>query len=226
MDRTTTMPKSGRKYLPAAGHDIFLPFYDLITRLLGADSARAALLDQAGLRPGQRVLDVGCGTGSLVVLVEKLHPEVEAVGLDPDAKALARARRKAQRARVPSRFDQGFSDTMEYPPASFDHVFSSFMFHHLENDQKLETLRQVGRVLKPGGYLHLLDFTGPGDAGHSGLSRWFHRGHRLADNAESKVLGLMRQSGLADAKVVGRRALLLGLVHAAYYRATAPPHAR
>ena len=58
-----------RTYLPAAGHDWFLPLYDPFVKLVGGDRARRALLEQAEMRPGQRVLDVGCGTGSLVVLI-------------------------------------------------------------------------------------------------------------------------------------------------------------
>ena len=92
-----TMMGSSRTYLPAAGHDWSLPLYDPIVKLLGGDASRRALLYQAALRPGQRVLDVGCGTGTLATLVKRLHPDVEVVGLDPDPKALARARRKAAR---------------------------------------------------------------------------------------------------------------------------------
>ena len=85
------MVESSRTYLPAAGRDWRLPLYDPFVKLLGGDAARRVLLDQAGLRPGQRVLDVGCGTGTLATLIKQLHPEVEVVGLDPDPKALARA---------------------------------------------------------------------------------------------------------------------------------------
>jgi ubiquinone/menaquinone biosynthesis C-methylase UbiE len=104
------MTKSRRTYIPAAGHDWFLPLYDLMTKLMGADQARRALLDQAELWPVHRVLDIGCGTGSLAVLLKRLYPEVDVVGIDPDPKALARARQKAERAAVSLRFDQGFSD--------------------------------------------------------------------------------------------------------------------
>ena len=96
------MMGSSRTYLPAAGHDWSLPLYDPIVKLLGGDAARKALLEQAALRPGQRVLDVGCGTGTLATLIKQLYPDVEVVGLDPDPKALARARRKAARAGSPS----------------------------------------------------------------------------------------------------------------------------
>src|SRR5947209_11351325 len=130
------MMGSSRTYLPAAGHDWSLPLYDPIVKLLGGDAARRALLEQAALRPGQRVLDVGCGTGTLATLTKQLYPDVAVVGLDPDPKALARAKRKAARAAVSIQFDQGFGDELPYPEAWFDCVFSSFMFHHLPPDEK------------------------------------------------------------------------------------------
>jgi ubiquinone/menaquinone biosynthesis C-methylase UbiE len=181
------MTESQRTYIPAAGYDWSLPLYDIITKLMGADQARAGLLNQAELRSGQRVLDVGCGTGSLAIFLKHTYPEIEIIGLDPDPKALARAKRKAQRAAVSLQFDQGFSDALAYPAESFDHVFSSYMFHHLENDQKEETLREIRRVLKPGGYLHLLDFGGPDSAADSPLQRWLHSQHRLKENSESRI---------------------------------------
>ena len=87
-----------RTYLPAAGKDSLLPLYDVMTRLMGADKARLELLERAKIRPGHRVLEVGCGTGSLLIQLKRLCPDTEVVGLDPDPKALARARRKAARA--------------------------------------------------------------------------------------------------------------------------------
>src|SRR5215510_6169453 len=116
------MTQSSRTYLPAAGHDWGLPFYDPFVKLFGGDAARRALLDQSALQPGQRVLDVGCGTGTLATLIKQLHSEVEVIGLDPDPKALARARSKAARAAVTIQFDQGFGDQLPYPEASFDRV--------------------------------------------------------------------------------------------------------
>jgi ubiquinone/menaquinone biosynthesis C-methylase UbiE len=214
------MTEPRRTYLPAAGHDWFLPFYDPLVRLLGGDAARRALLDQAAIRPGHRVLDIGCGTGSLVVLIKRLYPDVDVVGLDPDPKALARGRRKAEHAGVSIRFDRGFSDDLPYPEASFDRVFSSFMFHHLQPDEKEETLREVRRILKPGGVLHLLDFGGPEASQDGLLARWLHATHRLRDNAEGRLLTLLGQAGLADPKLVGHRAMLFGRI--AYYQASVP----
>lgn len=209
-----------RTYIPAAGHAWFLPLYDPILKLLGADAPRKVLIDQAALRPSHRVLDIGCGTGSLVILIGRLHPGVDVVGLDPDPKALARARRKAERAALSIRFDEGFSDELPYPEASFDRVFSSFMFHHLGPDEKEKTLDEIRRVLKPGGSLHMLDFGGPESSPHSFLAHLLHFSNRLKDNFGGRILTLIGQAGLADAKEVSRRATLFGPI--AYYRASVP----
>ena len=109
MTNMVEVTKSQRTYLPAASYDVFLPFYDLIAKLLGADQARRTLLEQAPLRPGDHALDIGCGTGTFATLLKQRHPSVEVIGLDPDPKAVARARRKAERSGVSVRFDQGFA---------------------------------------------------------------------------------------------------------------------
>jgi ubiquinone/menaquinone biosynthesis C-methylase UbiE len=218
--KTGAIGESPRTYLPAAGHDWFLPLYDPFVKLLGGDAARRTLLHQAALRPGHRVLDIGCGTGSLVVLIKRLHPDVDIIGLDPDPKALARAGRKAERASVSIQFDRGFSDELPYPDASFDRVLSSFMFHHLQENEKEETLREVRRVLKPGGSFHMLDLGGPASSRPGLLARWLHSSHRLSDNSEDRILTLMTEAELADPSTVGRGAMLF--LPMAYYRASVP----
>jgi ubiquinone/menaquinone biosynthesis C-methylase UbiE len=188
------------------GVEWLLPFYDPFTRLVGLDRTRQELVVQAELQPGDRVLDVGCGTGSLAILIKRLVPGVEVVGLDPDEKALARAARKARRAGVAIRFDRGFSDALDYDAASFDRVFSSFMFHHLERSDKERTLREIRRVLKDDGRLHLLDFGS-------------HSHHRLKDNDEATILALMAKAGLTDPTKTCERTVLWGLARIVYYRA-------
>ncbi len=214
------MGESRRIYIPAAGHDWFLPLYDPIVKLLGGDPARRTLLDQAAIRPSHRVLDIGCGTGSLLMLIKRLHPDVGVVGLDPDPKALARARRKAERAAISIQFDRGFSDELPYPEASFDRVFSSFMFHHLRLDEKEKTVREVRRVLEPGGFFHMLDIGGPESSADGFLARLLHSSHRLRDNVEGRILALMSQAGFTDPKKVSQRAMLFGRI--AYYQASVP----
>jgi ubiquinone/menaquinone biosynthesis C-methylase UbiE len=208
-----------RTYLPAAGHDWFLPLYDPFVKLLGGDRARRALLDQAPIRSGERVLDIGCGTGTFVLLVKQRHPDVEVVGLDPDPKALARAKRKAERAGVSIQLDRGFSNELPYPEASFDHVFSSLMVHHLPADEKLPTLREVRRILKPGGSFHLLDFGSRDSAEHGILARLIHSHERLSDNSPERILALMKEAGFRDPQKTGERSMFFMPLE--YYRASA-----
>jgi ubiquinone/menaquinone biosynthesis C-methylase UbiE len=214
----TTITESRRVFVPGMGVEWLLPLYDPFTRLLGLDRARRALIVQADLQARHRVLDIGCGTGSLAVLIKQLYSAVEVVGLDPDEKALGRAKRKARRAGVAIQFDLGFSDALGYPAASFDRVFSSFMFHHLERDVKEKTLREIRRVLTDDGRLHLLDFGGP-ESSHGSHFRGLHSHQRLNDNAESTVVALMTEAGLSGAKSAGDRTLLGGLIRIAYYKA-------
>jgi len=184
------------------------------------DRARRGLVEQAELRAFQRVLDVGCGTGTLAVLIKHLHPTVQVIGLDPDPRALARAERKADRAAVTVRFDHGFADALNYPSATFDRVFSSMMFHHLEHDTRQDALREMCRVLKPGGRLELLDFDAPQSGGHGAIGRLIHSHHRLQDNAERRILELMGGAGFLNARKVASRSLLFGRI--AFYQASAP----
>lgn len=155
----------------------------------------------------------------LLVLVKRTHPDIEVVGLDPDPRALARATRKARRLALSLQLDQGFADELPYPDDAFDRVFSSFMFHHLADADKVRTLGEVRRVLKPGGRLHLMDFVKADSvSGSRAVVRWLHSGPRLKDNSDERILSLMRESGLSDPKRVAGRTMLLGQI--AYYQAS------
>lgn len=144
------------------------------------DFARIAALQAAGA-PDGRILEIGCGTGSLVLLLKQAYPGAEVIALDPNPKALARARRKAERADVTVQFERGFAEELPYAGASFDLVVSSLMFRHLSIREKEQMLREVRRMLKSSGRFHMLDFAGPGANGHTFLSRWIHSSPHLKD---------------------------------------------
>ena len=214
------MGKHSRTCIPAAGHDWLLPLYDPLLKLIGADSARRELVEQASIGPSHQVLDIGCGTGSLVVLIKRLYPDAGVVGLDPDPKALARARRKVERAGLSAQLDQGFSDELRYPDACFDRVFSSFMLHHLERDEKAKTLNEARRVLKTGGSLHVLDFGGVAARRESFLARALHSAEHMRDNLEGRIPALMGEAGFAESNEVAHRATIFGRI--AYYSGSVP----
>jgi ubiquinone/menaquinone biosynthesis C-methylase UbiE len=203
---------SERKYVPAANIDILLPAYDPIMRLFGFTRALGPLVEQAELEPQHVVLDIGCGTGVLDLLIKERHPQVTVTGIDPDPRALGRAERKAHRAGVSIRFDRGFADALPYPDAAFDRVFSSMMLHHVPRAEKAGVLSEARRVLKPGGRLELLDFAG---GTHSFLAHILH-GRTASQSANVRLLERMREAGFGESQRVATRATPFGAL--GYYR--------
>jgi SAM-dependent methyltransferase len=199
--KKTKIP-SPRTYFPATGWDWLLPIYDPLAKLLGGDSVRRALVDQLSLAPGHRVLDIGCGTGSQAVLIKEHHPGVAVVGLDPDPKALARAGRKAERAGIEVHLDRGFSDQLPYSDASFDRVCCTGMFSLIPREEKETTLREVRRVLRPGGSFHLLDLVKT----PRGSFLWplVKPGLRFEVCNEDQTIALMHQAGLTNPRKTGQ----------------------
>lgn len=205
-------------YVPAAGHDRLLPLYDPVLRLFfREEQAKRQILAQADVRPGQRVLDIGCGTGTLAIMIKTECPRAHVVGLDGDPKALAIARRKAARAGVDVDLDEGLAYSLPYPDGSFDCVFSSLVFHHLTREHKRGTLAEIQRVLVPAGTFHLLDFGRPVTAWERGLVRLLFRSPEVRDNVEGRLAELLRDAGFVDVEVLARRGTIVGSVW--YYRA-------
>ena len=96
------------------------------------------------------------------------------------------------------------------------------MFHHLQREEKDGMLREVRRVLRPGGVFTLLDFGGP-ESGETGfLARVIHSSHHLRDNSEDRILALMSQAGFADPKKVRQGTILFGRMRTNYYQASVP----
>ena len=208
-----------RRFLPGMGREWLLPLYDPFTRLIGVESAHRRLAEQAELPSAEHVLEIGCGTANLALLVKRMRPQLEVVGLDPDPKALARAAGKAERAGVTLQLDRGFADALPYPDGSFDRVLSSLMFHHLEADLRVASLREVLRVLRADGSLHLMDFGGDSHHLH-GLARLARRSHTLKDNWDGGIPALMREAGFGDATETGHLTKRIGKL--TYYRASRP----
>ena len=156
------MKPSSNSYIPALGYRWLTRFYDPVVRVTAReDTFKKALLRQASVRGGQRVFDLGCGTGTLAMMIKRADPTVEVFGLDADPDALKRARTKLEEAGVEAQVDQGLASTLPYAAESFDRAFSSLFFHHLRAQLKLEAMREVLRVLRPGGEFHIADWGKP-----------------------------------------------------------------
>jgi ubiquinone/menaquinone biosynthesis C-methylase UbiE len=212
----TADPAHGRRYVPGMGLHWLLPLYDPMSRLIGTIEAHHRLIGHAELDSASRVLEIGCGTANLALLVKRIRPSLTVAGLDPDPTALKRAARKARAADLPLELDRGFADDLPYPDASFDRVLSSLMFHHLDADLRLASLREATRVLTPGGSLHLLDIGGEREHQH-GLGHVARHSSHLVDNWDGRIAELMTEAGLTDPVEVDRVQKRIGTL--VFYRA-------
>lgn len=166
--------------------------YDIVTGvafpvMLGhrEQALRRKIADLAQLQPGESVLDVGCGTGTLALVAKEGVGETGRVcGIDPAPKQIAYARHKAAQRGLPVDFQIGVIEAIAYPDESFDVVLSTMMMHHLTEDLKRRGLAGIARVLKPGGRLLIIDM--------SGVGKW--KSH-MADQP-----ALMKEAGFAAAE--------------------------
>jgi ubiquinone/menaquinone biosynthesis C-methylase UbiE len=204
----------GEDYLPALSYDRLTAIYDPVIRVGTRENlSKERLIDQAAPAPGMRVLDVGCGTGTLAIMLKQRHPGVEVVGLDGDPEMLGPGRRKAAEAGVEVKLDEGLSFDLPYEDGSFDRVVSSLFFHHLKRDAKETTAREVARVLRPGGELHVADFGPQRDPAMWLLSRGvrhFDGVDVTRDNYAGRLPEIFAASGLTDPRERGRMRTLFG----------------
>lgn len=135
-------------------------FYDLVVWFFarGREQAlRQMIADLAQFKPGESVLDVGCGTGSLALVAKERVGEMgSVVGIDPGPRQIARARSKAARRGLTIGFQLGVIEQIGFPDQSFDIVQSTFMIDHVPDDLKRQGLKEIARVLKSGGRLLIL----------------------------------------------------------------------
>jgi ubiquinone/menaquinone biosynthesis C-methylase UbiE len=147
------------KPIPAFSFDALTPIYDLLSNIFGFGSTqRKQIIDLLDLKNGQRLLDVGCGTGSLLVIAKKMYPMIDMIGVDIDQKILEIAKHKSRIQKLEINFVLSGSENMRFAKETFDVVVSSLVFHHLPTNIKIVTLTEIYRILKPNGKFLLVDF--------------------------------------------------------------------
>ena len=153
-------------------------YYDLLTWLLtfGRERAfRERLVDLARLEPGEKALDVGCGTGTLAIAAKRrIGPGGTVHGIDASPEMIAGARRKATKAGVDVDFQIAVVEALPFPDARFDAVLSTLMLHHLPRPARARCVVEMRRVLKPGGRVLAVDFATPARK-RKGLLGHLHR---------------------------------------------------
>jgi len=208
---------NGTKYIPALRFGWLTPVYDpVLRRMLPEVALKQRLIAQAQIAAGQRVLDLGAGTGTLTVMLKQACRDADVVGLDGDPEVLVIARDKAAAAGVAIRFDQGLATALPYDDDSFDRVLSSLVLHHLTTEDKRRALGEAWRVLRASGELHVLDFGPPQNVLAWLISLIFRRLERTADNIAGRLPGMFRQAGFTAVEQTAQQMTILGML--ALYR--------
>jgi ubiquinone/menaquinone biosynthesis C-methylase UbiE len=173
--------------------------YDFVTAVLFAGKRRKSFRDlaaKAGIRAGDRILDVGCGTGYFArMLAETVGPRGSVVGVDAAPEMIAHAASRS-RAAANVTFEVGSAGRLSFPDSSFDVVVSSLTMHHLDRADQLPAVGEMHRMLKPGGRLLIAEFQAPEShlwralLGPTGLAAMAH--------AVPHVEALVSEAGFAE----------------------------
>jgi ubiquinone/menaquinone biosynthesis C-methylase UbiE len=203
------MGQTDREFMPALRFGSLTRLFDPVIAIYGRERTfKRRVLRHADLRPGERVLDLGCGSGTLALMAIGRTPGLEIEGLDADPEILASAKAKAEQTGTPIRFSQGFSTQLPHSDDSFDAVLSTLFFHHLSDADKLTTAEEVARVLKPGGRAVVGDLGSPQDplmrlAVASTVQVLDGRATTQL-NVDGRLPGVLGRAGLRDVAVVDR----------------------
>jgi len=208
------------RYIPAFHFYLLNFIYDPILRLVREKTFKTALVKQAGLEKGHRALDIGCGTATLTILIKRACPDCEVLGLDGDPAILEVARRKIARAGLNIRLIHGTAAVLPFPDNSFDRVFTSLILHHLISDDRAHALKEILRVLKPGGELHIAELGKPHNALMAVISQVVGRLESAWDFVKGLLPETLAGAGFVQVAETHRIATMFGTF--ALYRAQKP----
>jgi len=195
-------------------------FYDTFTNILTLGHIgmlRSMTIDQAQLQPGEKVLDVGCGTGGVTIPAKRRVGKTgEASGIDPAPEMIAVARKKAARAGLEIEFRVGVIESLPYADGTFDVVTSSLMMHHLPHELQVQGLAEIQRVLKPSGRLLIADMFRLSASLHDRLFALLtlHGGQAQRFGIQD-LPALMKAAGFENIQQLDEHFLTIGFVRAA-----------
>lgn len=190
-------------YVPGLGVEWLTPYYDAMqTWVFQERRFRRPLIEAVathiGANTGAVVLEVGCGTATVSLLIQDEAPQATVVGTDIDRMMLAQAQRKSDRADWPVTLAAAGADAIPAADGAVDAVVSSLMFHHLTTPQKAGMLAEARRVLRPGGALFLFDFGPPASPLLAEISRTlFGRFEHVDVNMAGGIPSMLADAGFA-----------------------------
>jgi ubiquinone/menaquinone biosynthesis C-methylase UbiE len=216
--------RNKKTYIPALRFHWLTPFYDAVmSATMSGPVFKRRLIDLAQVDDSAHVLDLGCGTGTLAILLKALHPNVRVHALDGDRTILKTARHKAEAARVTVQFDEAMAYALPYGAGTFDRVLTSLLLHHLTTQQKEQTLRETYGVLRTGGEVHIADWGTPANAVMRACFcavQLIDGFETTADHVGGRLPAMITAAGFERVTETGRQNTPLGTLY--FYRGVRP----
>jgi len=147
------------KYIPALDIPLFTNLFDAFIAFVTPErKIKEALIDLMNIIEGDKIIDFGCGTGTLLIVGKQKHPKAHFTGIDIDPKVLTIAKSKIEKQKLDITLIEYDGGTLPQDDGSFNKAMTSLMMHHLSTDKKLIAMREIFRILTIGGTLHIADF--------------------------------------------------------------------
>jgi len=188
--------------------------YDFHTRLmgLGANQANSRMIAQmANIKPGDKVLDVGCGSGNLTLTAKRYAGRSGSVyGIDASPEMIDVARKKAKEISTDVMFDVALIEKLPFGDSTFDVVINRLVLHHLPDDLKQQALAEIFRVLQPGGTIFLADFQTPANPILARLISLFIGHPAMMQSKVSGLIPMLAQAGFDNLTSGQTRSVFMG----------------
>lgn len=166
---------------------------------------KQTFINQLQLKGTETILDFGCGTGTLPIMIKEQFPSVNIIGIDVDAEIIGIAERKIKAKGLRISLKKYDGESLAFlGHQQFDRIVSSLVFHHLSTSAKRNILSQLYRITKPGGELHIADFGKPKSfytKAAFGLLRRFDGVENASVNAKGLLPHFIKSGGFKEVQI-------------------------
>lgn len=202
-----------KKYIPALRFSILTPMFDFIlTTFMKEKELKSRLVSGLNIQDNEKVLDFGCGTGTLAIMIKESVENCDMYAVDVDLEVLEIAERKAEEKKIDINFIKYDGEHLPYETEYFDKIVTSLVLHHLTSEEKYNALNELQRVLKNGGELHILDFGIQKTAYTKLITGVMKHIEPIEDNIRGNIPKYLNELGYVNIQEVGCVNTLLGSV--------------